>query len=154
MRDIEARLAALGYRFEPPPPPRPYERVALFGDTAYVAGHGPTDEHGVPVALGRLGAELAVAEGSEAARRSTVNCLGSLQHALGDLDRIERVVKVVGYVASAPGFFEQTEVVHGCSELLHELLGERGAHARSAIGVVALPKNVPVSIEMVVRIRL
>ena len=153
MSDIEARLAALGYRFQPPPPPRPYERVALFGDTAHVAGHGPTDEHGVPVALGRLGAELGVAEGYEAARRSTVNCLGSLQHALGDLDRIERVVKVVGYVASAPGFFEQTEVVHGCSELLRELLGERGAHARSAVGVAALPKNVPVSVEMVVRVR-
>lgn len=153
MSDIEARLAALGYRFQPPPPPRPYVRVALFGDTAQVSGHGPTDEHGVPVALGRLGAELGLAEGYEAARRCAVNCLGSLQHALGDLDRIERIVKVVGYVASAPGFYEQTEVVHGCSELLGELLGERGAHARSAIGVAALPKNVPVSIEMVVRIR-
>lgn len=153
MMNMEARIAALGYRFQPPPPPRPYERVVLVGETAYVSGHGPTDERGLPVALGLLGSELTVAEGYEAARRSTVNCLGSLQHALGDLERIERILKVVGYVASAPGFFAQTEVVHGCSELLCELFGERGAHARSAVGVVALPKNVPVSIEMVLRIR-
>jgi enamine deaminase RidA (YjgF/YER057c/UK114 family) len=153
MNDIEARLAALGYRFQPPPPPRPYERVVLFGDTAYVSGHGPTDEHGVPVAIGRLGAELDVPEGYEAARRCAVNCLGSLQHALGDLDRIERVVQVLGFVATAPGFFDQTEVVHGCSELLRDMLGARGAHARSAVGVMALPKNVPVSVEMVVRVR-
>lgn len=153
MDGIEARLQELGYRFEVNPPERPFQRVKIVGDLAYVSGHGPTDEYGKLVAVGRVGSDVTLEQAQEAARRVAVNCLGSLKEALGNLERIEEIVKVLAFVNSAPDFHRQPEVVNGFTYLMIELLGERGRHARSSIGTSNLPANQPVEIEMIVRVR-
>lgn len=154
MHPIEARLNALGYPFLIEAPPRPFERVRIIGDLAYVSGHGPTDEHGTLLFTGQLGRDLTVEQGYEAARRVVAACLGSLKHALdGDLDRLGEVVKILAFVNSAPGFHAQPLVVNGFSELLRELLGDRGRHARSAIGTSNLPNDMAVEVEMIVTVR-
>jgi len=153
MHPIEAKLVALGYPFLKDPPKRPFERVRIVGDMAYVSGHGPTDEHGNVVFKGRVGADLTVEEGYEAGRRTVAACLGSLQEVLGDLDRIDQVVKLLAFVQSAPDFHAQPAVVNGFTDLLLEVLGERGRHARSAIGTSNLPNDMAIEVEMIVKIR-
>ena len=150
---ILTQLSALGLKL-PPPAPRGglYQPVLQQGTLLYVSGQGPTRE-GVPVLTGRLGS-LTIAEGQEAARICALNALSAVQAYLGDLDRLERVVKILGFVASDDDFHEQPQVINGCSELLRDLLGEtRGVGARSAIGVNALPGNIPVEIEFVFEVR-
>lgn len=153
MDSIEQRLEKLGYRFEANPPARAFERVKIVGDIAYVSGHGPTDENGDLVAVGRVGSDVTLEVAREAARRVAVNCLGSLKEALGSLDRIAEIIKVLAFVNSAPQFHQQPEVVNGFTDLMIELLGDRGRHARSSIGTSNLPANQPVEIEMIVRVR-
>jgi enamine deaminase RidA (YjgF/YER057c/UK114 family) len=154
MHPIEARLTELGYPFLLDPPVRPFERVRIVGDMAYVSGHGPTDEHGRVLFTGRVGRDLTTEEGYEAARRVVAACLGSLRDALdGDLDRIDQVVKILAFVNSAPDFHAQPQVVNGFTELLLEVLGDRGRHARSAIGTSNLPNNMAVEVEMIVKVR-
>jgi enamine deaminase RidA (YjgF/YER057c/UK114 family) len=153
MDAIERKLRDLGYRFQEPVPPRPFDRVKIVGDLAFLSGHGPTDEGGKLVAVGRVGSDVSVEEGYEAARRVAVNCLGTLKTALGDLGRIEEVVKVLAFVNSAPEFHRQPEVVNGFTDLLVEVLGEKGRHARSAVGTSNLPGNQSVEVEMIVRVR-
>lgn len=101
--------------------------------------------------VGRLGAELDVETGRNAARTAAVNALSSLESEVG-LERVERILKVTGYVASADGFFEQSVVVNGASDLFTELLGDSGRHARTAIGVAYLPRNAPVELDLVVHV--
>jgi len=123
------------------------------GTTLYVSGHGPEDNEGVLQYRGRVGAELTVEEGYQAARLTGVQLLRSVKDHLGSLDRVDRVLKVFGLVNSSLDFYDQPAVIHGCSDLLIEVFGERGKHARSAMGTSVLPLNQPVEIEMILRIR-
>ncbi len=102
---------------------------------------------------GKLGIDITKEQGYDAARICALNALSAIASVIGDLDRIAKVVKVVGFVASAPGFTEQPAVVNGASELLKQLFGENGAHARSAVGVAELPLGAPVEIEMIVLVK-
>jgi len=154
MARIEQRLAALGLVLPPPvtPPPGvvlPFQFVRLIGRRAIVSGHGPLTADGrIAAPLGKLGAELTVDQGYAAARLTGLAMLGSLQRALGDLDRITAWTRVFGMVASAPGFQQQPAVINGFSDLILELFGpEVGAHARSAVGMAELPFGIPVEIE-------
>jgi hypothetical protein len=157
---IEARLAALGLTLPAPlQPPAglvvPFTWVRLQGDRALVAGHGPLQPDGsLAGPFGKVGAEVSEAEAVAAARRVALAALGSLQRALGDLDRVTAWLRVFGMVNSAPGFTRQPFVINGFSDLIIELYGpEIGTHARSAVGLAELPFNIPVEIEAEVAIR-
>jgi len=161
MAKIEARLAALGLVLPPPlrPPPGvvlPFAMVRIVGSRAVVSGHGPQGADGsLAQPLGKVGAgALSIEQGHAAARLVALSILGSLQRALGDLDRIVAWTRIFGMVNSAPGFNRQPAVINGCSELLLEVFGaEVGAHARSAVGLFELPFDIPVEIEAEVEIR-
>jgi enamine deaminase RidA (YjgF/YER057c/UK114 family) len=129
-----------------------YETVVLHGGLAYVSGHLPRHEGELAFA-GKVGDGCSIADAKRAARASALGCLSSLKAALGSLARVERVLKVTGYVASAPDFVNQTEIVDAASDAIVEVLGACGEHARSSIGVYQLPRNVPVEIDMVCAIR-
>jgi enamine deaminase RidA (YjgF/YER057c/UK114 family) len=148
-----ARVAELGLVLPGPYPPHaPLDAVVIHGGRARTSGQLPRDVDGVIVHQGRLGDGVAVEAGAEAARWCALNALSVLEAALGDLDRIERVLTVIGFVASAPGFVEQPAVVDGASRLLHDVFGDQGRHSRSAIGVAALPRGGAVEIEVEVAI--
>lgn len=137
---------------EPATPRFSYVPVVVHDSTAFVSGQLPwvgRDLH----ALGKLGAEVSVDVGCQAARLCVLQGLAVLEQALGSLDRVDKVLKVTGFVASAPDFFEQPRVIDAASQLLVETFGDAGRHARSAVGVAALPRNVPVEIEFVFAIR-
>jgi enamine deaminase RidA (YjgF/YER057c/UK114 family) len=134
------------------PPVANFIPVRKMRNWAYVSGHAPVDDSGKICMTGKVGKELSVAEGYQAARLATLACLSSLQTALGSLDKIKGIVKIVGFVNSAEGFEQQPQVVNGASDLLVEIFGEQGRHARSAVGMAELPSNIPVEIEMVVEI--
>jgi len=160
MARIEQRLATLGLVLPPPvtPPPGvvlPFAFVRIAGHRAIVSGHGPLNADGtIAGPLGKLGRELTVEQGYAAARLTALAMLGSLQRALGDLDRITAWTRVFGMVASAPGFDKQPAVINGFSDLVLDLFGpEIGAHARSAVGMAELPFNIPVEIEGEVEFR-
>jgi enamine deaminase RidA (YjgF/YER057c/UK114 family) len=159
MAKIEARLSALGLVLPPPvkPPPGvvlPFQAVRLVGTRAFVSGHGPMHADGtIAGPLGKLGQDLSVEQGYAAARLTGLAILGSLQRALGDLDRIAAWGRVFGMVSSAPGFIQQPSVINGFSDLILELFGpEVGAHARSAVGMAELPFGIPVEIEAEVQL--
>jgi hypothetical protein len=154
MARIEQRLAALGLVLPPAvtPPPGvalPFQFVRVVGRRALISGHGPLNADGTIAApLGKLGRELSVEQGYTAARLTALAMLGSLQRALGDLDRITAWTRVFGMVASAPGFDRQPAVINGFSDLILEIFGpDVGAHSRSAVGMAELPFNIPVEIE-------
>lgn len=153
METIEQRLQALGYRLATTRPVRKFVDAKQVGDLVFLSGHGPEDEDGHLSWIGRVGRDVTVEEGYRAARQVAVNCLATLKVHLGDLERIDEVVKVLGFVNSAEDFHRQPEVMHGFTDLLLEVLGERGRHARSAIGTSNLPNNQPVEVEMIVRVR-
>jgi enamine deaminase RidA (YjgF/YER057c/UK114 family) len=148
-----ARLAELELVLPGPYPPHdPLDAVVIHGGRARTSGQLPRDLDGVIVHQGRLGDGVTVEAGAEAARWCALNALSVLRAALGDLDRVERVLSVIGFVASAPGFLEQPAVVDGASRLLHDVFGDQGRHSRSAIGVAALPRGGAVEIEVEVAI--
>ena len=155
---IEAHLRELGLVLpepvQPPPGVRlPFAPVRVVGDRVLVSGHGPQNPDGtIAGPFGKVGAEVTVEEGYRAARLTALSMLGSLSRALGDLDRITAWVRVFGMVNSAPGFSSQPAVINGFSDLVLELFGEAGAHARSAVGMAELPFNLPVELEAEVRI--
>jgi len=151
---IAQRLASLGLVLPPPAiPPAgvilPFQFVRVVGRRALISGHGPLNADGTIAApLGKLGRELNVEQGCAAARLTALAMLGSLQRALGDLDRITAWTRVFGMVASAPGFDRQPAVINGFSDLILEIFGpDIGAHSRSAVGMAELPFNIPVEIE-------
>jgi enamine deaminase RidA (YjgF/YER057c/UK114 family) len=157
---IEDRLAALGLvlpaAIRPPPGVvLPFQFVRVIGHRALISGHGPQNADGsIAEPLGKLGRNLSVDQGYAAARLTALSILGSLQRALGDLDRVTRWVRVFGMVNSGPGFNKQPSVINGFSDLIIELWGpEAGAHARSAVGMAELPFDIPVEIEAEVEIR-
>lgn len=149
---VYTRLEALGLVLPPPPPLGGlYIPVRQVGNLLYTSGSGPTRE-GVPVFTGKVGGEISLETAQEAARLCILNTLACLHAYLGDLDRIVQVVKLLGFVASVPSFTRQPEVMNGASRLLTELFGERGGHARSAIGTNVLPGDIPVEIELILEV--
>jgi len=150
---VEERLRESGYTLPEPPSAMGVYVTALEVDgMVYTSGSSCFEGGGLKYE-GKLGADLTVEEGYDACKVTMLNLLSILKQHIGDLDRIEQVVKVTGYVASAPGFGMQPAVLNGASELLGELLGERGKHARSVVGVNELPMNLPVEIEMIVKLK-
>lgn len=146
-----SRLAELG--IELPEVARPlaaYVPAVRTGNLVYTSGQLPTQAGKLPQE-GKVGAEVSAEDGKTLARISALNALAAV-HALVGIDSVVRVVKVVGFVASAPGFTGQPAVVNGASELLGEVFGDAGAHARSAVGVSELPVNAPVEVELIVEI--
>lgn len=160
MARVEERLAALGLTL-PPAPQAPagmrfaFEFVRVVGDRALISGHGPQAPDGsFAFPRGKVGRDLTVEEGYEAARLTALSILGSLQRSLGDLDRVAAWVRVFGMVNSAPGFDQQPTVINGFSDLILQVFGDAiGAHARSAVGMAELPIGMPVEIEGEVLIR-
>lgn len=146
----EARLAEL--RLELPPAPKPvavYKPLVVAGGLAYVSGHGPLRGDGSLI-TGVVGRDLDLAAGQAAARQVGLAMLATLRDQLGSLDRVRRVIKVLGMVNSAPDFYDHPKVINGCSELLAEVFGpEHGIGARSAVGLGPLPGNIAVEIEAV-----
>lgn len=147
---VEQKLRELGLQL--PDPPKAIAEYLLFrraGNLVFTSGTGPV-HHREFAYQGKVGRDLSLEEGREAARLTMLNLLSILKFALGDLDSVSHIVKVTGFVASSPGFGAQPEVMNAASELLERVFGEKGRHARSAIGVSELPRNIPVEIEMVV----
>ncbi|WP_328808656.1 RidA family protein [Nonomuraea montanisoli] len=148
----EQRLAELGLTLpEVVPPLAAYVPAMRTGDLVYTSGQVPMVEGKLPL-VGKVGAELTVDEGREMARICALNALAALKSEVGDLGRIVRIVKAVVFVASDPGFTGQPQVANGASELLAEVLGEAGRHARSAVGVASLPLDAPVEVELIAEV--
>ncbi|MCW3476693.1 RidA family protein [Limobrevibacterium gyesilva] len=146
---FEKRLAELGIVLPPPRAPLyAYVPVVVEGGRAWVSGQLPWDGDGL-LATGKMGAGVDIALGQKCARACVLSGLSALRAELGTLDRVRRIAKVVGFVASAPDFYDQAVVMDGASTLFGEIFGEAGRHARSAIGMAALPRNVPVEVEFV-----
>jgi enamine deaminase RidA (YjgF/YER057c/UK114 family) len=133
---------------QPPQPLATYVPAVLAGDLLFLSGVLPMRD-GQLAFSGKLGRDLTVEQGMEAARLALLNALAIAKQALGTLDRITRVVKVVGHVASVEGFVQQPQVLNGASDLLVEIFGEAGRHARVAVGAAELPRGAPVEIEMI-----
>jgi enamine deaminase RidA (YjgF/YER057c/UK114 family) len=152
MMNIERRLAELGLTLPPvSAPTHSYVAVKQTGSLLFVSGHVPKKDGTYPH-LGKVGSEVTLEQARESAHICVINCLASIKAYLGNLDEVKHIVKVVGFVASAPNFIEQPKVINAASDLLIEIFGEAGRHARSAVGMAVLPSDVPVEIEMVVEI--
>ena len=150
MSSFDARVEELGLTlYGPHPPHDPLDAIVIHGGTARTSGQLPRVD-GRLTCIGTLGIDVDVDKGAAAARVCALNALSVLRAGLGSLDRIERVLTVTGYVASAPGFHEQPAVVDGASQVLYEIFGEAGRHTRSAVGVAALPRGGAVEIEVTV----
>jgi enamine deaminase RidA (YjgF/YER057c/UK114 family) len=149
----DARVAELGLTlYGPHPPHDPLDAVVVHEGIARTSGQLPRID-GQLTCTGTLGIDVSVAEGAAAARVCALNALSVLRAALGTLDRVERVLTVTGFVASAPGFHEQPDVVDGASRVLFEIFGDAGRHTRSAIGVAALPRGGAVEVEVTAAVR-
>lgn len=149
----EARLDELGIELPSPQAPAAnYVPAVRTGNLLYLAGVGPAKKADGSSPIGKVGAELTLEEGYEAARLVCLNIISRLKAELGDLDRVVRVVKILGMVNATEDFGEHPAVINGCSDLLVEVFGERGKHARSAVGMQSLPFGIPVEIEAIVEI--
>ena len=152
MPRIESRLVDLGLSLPTPlAPPGNFQLVTRHGGLAYIAGHGPFDGPR-PLMQGLIGRDLTLEQGSEAARLTALSILASLKQELGDLDRVTQWVRAVGYVHCAPGFNDNAKVVNGFSDLIVELWGDAGRHARSAPGQGPSPLNVPIIVDAIVAV--
>ena len=148
----EQALARLGITL--PAPDKPvanYVKVVRTGNLLFLAGHGPCGELDASV-KGKVGRDLTVEQGYEAARRTAICLMATLKGELGDLGKVRRIVKVLGMVNAVDGFTDQPKVINGASDLLVQVFGDAGKHARSAVGVASLPMNIGVEIEMVVEV--
>jgi enamine deaminase RidA (YjgF/YER057c/UK114 family) len=141
---IEQRLLELGIELpEPVQPVATYVRWVQTGNLLFISGTGPSDSS----PKGKVGSDLTIEQGQQAAREVGLQIIATVKAALGDLDRVTRVVKVLGMVNSAPDFGDQPKVINGCSDLFVQVFGEAGRHTRSAVGFVALPGQIAVEIE-------
>jgi enamine deaminase RidA (YjgF/YER057c/UK114 family) len=148
-----ARLAALGLSLPPVTAPlAAYVPAVRSGNVVYTAGQLPVVE-GQLLSTGKVGAEVGAVEAAALARTCALNALAAAASQAGGLESIKRIVKVTGFVASAPDFTGQPQVVNGASELLLEVFGEAGRHARSAVGTAVLPLDAPVEVELIVEVR-
>jgi len=151
---VDDRLRELGLSLPGPYPPHdPLDAVVVHGGRARTSGQLPRDRDGTIVNQGTLGLDLTTEQGAEAARWCALNALSVLRAELGTLDRVARVLTVIGFVACVPGFTEQPAVVDGASRLLFDVFGSDGRHSRSAVGVAALPRGGAVEIEVEVAVR-
>jgi enamine deaminase RidA (YjgF/YER057c/UK114 family) len=150
--NVEAKLAQMGLMLPPPGPPAGnYIGAVRVGNLLFVSGHGPRRADGQYI-TGKVGRDVTTEQAYEAARLVMLNCLTSAKRELGDLDRIKRIVKLLGMVNCTEDFTEHPRVINGASDLLVELYGEHGRHARSAVGMQQLPMNIPVEVEMIVEV--
>ncbi len=148
----EQKLTQLG--LELPAPPKPvanYVPVVRTGDLLFLSGVLPSRD-GQLIMTGKLGQNLSIDQGMEAARVAVLNGLSIIRQEAGSLDRVKRIVKMVGHIASAPGFTDQPQVLNGASDLLVSLFGDAGRHARVAVGAAELPRQAPVEIELIVEL--
>ncbi|MER7072558.1 RidA family protein [Terrabacter sp. NPDC000476] len=152
MSAVEDRLSALGLTVpEVVPPVAAYVPVVREGDLVFTSGQLPMVD-GALAATGKVGAEVDADTAKALAETCVLNAIAAIKSEVGDLDRVSRVVKVVGFVASDPGFTGQPGVINGASELLVKAFGDKGIHARSAVGVAALPLDAPVEVEVIVSV--
>jgi enamine deaminase RidA (YjgF/YER057c/UK114 family) len=148
----EQKLKELGLILPPPPKPMAnYVPTVKTGNLLFVSGHGPYDDGKTKIS-GKVGQELTVEEGYQTARNVALNCLASIKATIGDLDKVERFVKLLGMVNCTDDFKDQPKVINGCSDLLAAIFEEVGKHARSAVGMQSLPNQIPVEIEMILEI--
>lgn len=151
MSDVEDRLADLGLALPPVAKPvASYVPAVVSGDLVFTAGQLPFIEGALP-ATGKVGAEVSPEEAAAFARICALNALAAAVSVIGSLDRVTRVVKVTGFVASTPDFSGQPGVLNGASELLGQVFGDAGLHARSAVGVAVLPLDAPVEVELILQ---
>ena len=148
----ESRLQELGIALPAPPNPlATYIPAVRAGDLLFLSGVLPSRD-GQLLLTGKLGAGLSVEQGMEAAKAAVLNGLAIVKSEIGSLDRVKRIVKMVGHIASAPGFTDQPQVLNGASDLLVAIFGEAGRHARVAVGAAELPRSAPVEIELIVQV--
>lgn len=151
--DIENRLKELGIQLNTPiPPTANFLKAVRTGNLVYLSGHGPDKPEGGQV-IGKLGTDLTIEQGQQAARLVGISLLSSLKAEIKDLNKVKRIVKVLGMVNAVPTFERHSQVINGFSDLMVEVFGENGRHARSAVGVSSLPNNIPVEIEMIVELK-
>lgn len=150
--DAEKKLKELGIELITPTKPMAnYVKAVRTGNLIFLAGHGPTKADGTLI-TGKVGKELSTEQGAEAARQTAISLLSTLKAELGDLNKVKRIVKVLGMVNCTENFTDQPKVINGFSDLMVQVFGEKGKHARSAVGMYALPSNMAVEIEMIVEI--
>ncbi|WP_067483913.1 RidA family protein [Actinomadura hibisca] len=148
----EDRLCELGLELpDVAAPLASYVPTARTGSLVYTAGQLPLVKGELPV-TGKVGAEVTAEQAAEQARVCALNAIAAVKAEIGDLAKVVRIVKVVGFVASAPDFYGQPQVINGASDLLGEVFGDAGVHARSAVGVSVLPRNAPVEVELIVEV--
>lgn len=153
MPAIEDKLKELGITLpDTPAPMANYVPGVRTGNLLYLSGLGPAARPDGTTPLGKLGKDMSVEEGYEAARLTGINIIARLKGELGDLDRVKRVVKLLSMVNTVPDFTQQPAVANGCSDLMVEVFGDKGRHARSAVGMNSLPNNIPVEIEIIVEV--
>ncbi|WP_439530981.1 RidA family protein [Pannonibacter sp.] len=149
---IEARLAALGVSLPTPAAPQAnYVPVVRTGNLLFVSGQIPIGPNGIEF-VGKIGAEFSVEQGRACARLCGINIIAQAKAAIGDLEKVVRIVKLVGMVNSTPDFTDQPKVINGCSDFLVDVFGDKGRHARSAVSVASLPFGVAVEIEAVIEV--
>jgi enamine deaminase RidA (YjgF/YER057c/UK114 family) len=134
-----------------PKPVANYVPVVRVGDLLFLSGVLPSRD-GQLIMTGKLGADLSVEQGMQAAKMAALNALAIVKGEVGSLDRVKRIVKMVGHIASAPGFTDQPQVLNGASDLFVQIFGEAGRHARVAVGAAELPRRAPVEIELIVHV--
>lgn len=150
--DPEKKLKELGIQLiEPTKPIANYVKAVRTGNLVFLAGHGPTRADGTNI-TGKVGSDLSVEQGYEAARVTGISLLSTLKAEIGDLSKVKRIVKVLGMVNCHSDFTDQPKVINGFSDLMVAVFGEKGKHARSAVGMNALPSNITVEIEMIVEV--
>jgi enamine deaminase RidA (YjgF/YER057c/UK114 family) len=151
--DVEARIRELNIQLiKPSAPVANYVKAVRVGNMLYLSGHGP-DKPGGGLVIGKVGSDLTLEQARDAARLAGISLLSTLKAEIGDLNKVKRIVKVFGMVNAIPTFENQPQVINGCSDLMVEVFGENGKHARSSVGVASLPSNIPVEIEMIVELK-
>lgn len=152
-RDPERKLKELGINLaEPTAPTANFLKAVRIGKVVYLSGHGPDKPEGGQV-TGKLGSDLTIEQGQAAARLVGISLLSSLKKEIGNLSKVKRIVKVLGMVNAVPTFANHSQVINGFSDLMVQVFGENGKHARSAVGLSSLPGNIPVEIEMIVELK-
>lgn len=150
--DVEQRLKELGVELRKPSPPTAnFVRAVRTGNLVFLAGHGPSKPEG-GVVTGKVGRDLNLEQAKAAARLSAISLLSSLKAEIGDLNKVKRIVKVHGMVNAVPDFIQHSQVMNGCSDFLVSVFGDRGKHARAAVGMGSLPRNMAIEIEMIVEV--
>ena len=150
--DFDKKLKELNIQlFEPAKPMANYVKAVRTGNLLFIAGHGPTKADGSNI-TGKVGKDLTVEQGYDAARQTGIAILSTLKAELGDLNKVKRIVKVLGMVNCTENFTDQPKVINGFSDLMVSVFGEKGKHARSAVGMYALPINISVEVEMIVEV--